>query len=133
MQVWVFEDEDEAAPEREPGANLYVHHDVMLAAFPLALAWLDCVPSTAGQDRGNIAAVGTMEPGIELWPLDVADAVEPLATLGGPALDAAAPRGKKKAKRKVCSCPCPHAVCRHHVRASQSLDLQAARRSEKGV
>ena len=33
----------------EPGedgeGNLYVHHNVMLPAFPLSVAWLDCDPA----------------------------------------------------------------------------------------
>ena len=50
-QVWVYEDAgDDGAP------NLYVHHDIMLPAFPLALAWLDCHPGRAGE-AGNLAAV----------------------------------------------------------------------------
>lgn len=39
-QVWVYEEADERGP-----ANLYVHHSLMLPAFPLAVAWLDCDPS----------------------------------------------------------------------------------------
>jgi len=39
-QVWVYEEAD-----GETDANLYVHHDIMLPAFPLAVAWLDCDPS----------------------------------------------------------------------------------------
>ena len=148
LQVWVYEEADERGP-----ANLYVHHSVMLPAFPLSVAWMDCDPSgkvggkgcggwwvggwvgaqgwVAGgldfascllscllnaewrclcahaaactahtepsnslpplprpapalqRERGNIAAVGSFEPGIELWDMDVVDCVEPLATLGG--------------------------------------------------
>lgn len=104
MQVWVFEDDEGDDDGREPGANLYVHHDIMLPAFPLCLAWLDCTPS--GQEHGNLVAVGSMEPGIELWALDVVDAVEPLATLGGrlpvdseAAQDEEATRKKKKVRK----------------------------------
>jgi len=50
-QVWVYEEADEAS-----ASNLYVHHDIMLPAFPLALAWLDCHPGRAGE-AGNLAAV----------------------------------------------------------------------------
>ena len=39
-QVWVYEEADERGP-----ANLYVHHSVMLPAFPLSVAWMDCDPS----------------------------------------------------------------------------------------
>ncbi|KAI3427937.1 hypothetical protein D9Q98_006327 [Chlorella vulgaris] len=77
LEVWVYEEADERGP-----ANLYVHHSRMLPAFPLAVAWLDCDPS-GKRERANIAAVGSFEPGIELWDMDVVDAVEPLATLGG--------------------------------------------------
>ncbi len=40
-------------------------------------------PPPVQRERANIAAVGSFEPGIELWDMDVVDAVEPLATLGG--------------------------------------------------
>ena len=53
------------------------------AAFPLALAWLDCPPGAADATaRGNFVAIGTMLPGIEIWDLDLLDAVEPAAVLG---------------------------------------------------
>ena len=47
----MYEEADEAGP-----SNLYVHHDVLLSAFPLALAWLDCRPEGSGA-TGNLAAV----------------------------------------------------------------------------
>jgi periodic tryptophan protein 1 len=77
LELWVYEEADARG-----GANLYVHHALMLPAFPLALAWLDCCPA-AGKARGNFVAVGSFEPGIEIWDMDVLDAVEPAATLGG--------------------------------------------------
>jgi periodic tryptophan protein 1 len=52
----------------------YVHHDYLLPAFPLSLAWLP-VP--------NMVAVGTMESDIELWNLDMVEAPEPTALLSG--------------------------------------------------
>ena len=90
LEVWVFE---EAAGAGD-APNVYVHHDVLLAAFPLALAWLDAAPGGAS---GNFCAVGSMEPGIELWNLDVADAVEPIAVLGPDAGAEAAAAGAAKA------------------------------------
>ena len=60
----------------EPVDNIYVHHDMMVTAFPLSCAWL-----TDG--TMSLAAVGTMLPFIEIWPLDVIDAVEPVCLLGG--------------------------------------------------
>lgn len=104
LEVWVYEETD-----AQGEGNLYVHHDILLPSFPLCVAWLDC--STSGSaERSNVAAIGTMEPGIELWDLDVVDAVEPAATLGGEAPPEAAAAeggsssgGKKKKVRCACS------------------------------
>jgi periodic tryptophan protein 1 len=60
----------------EPDDNVYVHHDVTVSSYPLSIAWM-----TDG--TMSLAAVGTMLPFIEIWPLDVVDAVEPACMLGG--------------------------------------------------
>lgn len=67
--------------------NLYVHHDIALPDFPLCLAWTDCPPFLAQDNQsqvtiGNFMAVGTFNPVIEIWNLDVLDPLEPTATLG---------------------------------------------------
>ncbi|OQO00444.1 hypothetical protein B0A48_13793 [Cryoendolithus antarcticus] len=72
LEVYVYEDSQD---------NLYVHHDVMLPAIPLCVEWLGAKPNHAGES-GNFAAVGTMEPDIELWDLDVVDGMYPFAILG---------------------------------------------------
>ncbi len=61
LQIWIYE---EAGSSED--SNIYVHHDIMLPAFPLSLAWMDCRPAGDAQS-GNLAAVGTMSPGIEIW------------------------------------------------------------------
>eukprot|EP01132_Coremiostelium_polycephalum_P003700 gene3700-4609_t len=61
--------------------NLYVHHDIILSSYPLCLAWMDQNP-IAPQEKANFIAVGTFEPGIELWDLDVMDNLVPTAILG---------------------------------------------------
>lgn len=104
----------EEADEAGGASNLYVHHDILLPAFPLAVAWLDCNPS-GGTEAGNYAAVGTMSPGIEIWDLDIADSVEPLASLGGEIggdnilavaeEGSVSKKGKKKKKSKVTCLP----------------------------
>jgi periodic tryptophan protein 1 len=66
--------------------NMFVHHDINLPDFPLSLAWMDCPPFRAegGQMAvGNYIAVGTFNPAIEIWNLDVLDPLEPTAVLGG--------------------------------------------------
>ncbi|KFM26408.1 putative WD repeat-containing protein C17D11.16 [Auxenochlorella protothecoides] len=101
LEVWVYEEPDTRGP-----ANLYVHHTILLPAFPLSVAWMDLAPGEDG--HRNIAAVGSFEPGIELWDLDRMDAVEPVATLGGAdyeatkaaAAAAAGSKGKKGKKKK---------------------------------
>lgn len=80
--------------------NLFVHHDIMLSSFPLALDWLPVEPSSLEGNQatvGNYAIVGTFYPDIEIWPLDVLDAIEPAICLRG--MDAN-PLGKLKKKNK---------------------------------
>lgn len=68
---------------------------------------MDCHPgsSSSSGSKGNMVAIGSMDPGIEIWDLDVADAVEPAAVLGGiepaAAAEAAAAAGGKSAKKKA--------------------------------
>jgi periodic tryptophan protein 1 len=67
-------------------SNLYVHHDIPLPSYPLCLA-LGCVISSDANDgtarAGNYVAVGSFEPAIEVWNLDVMNALEPSLVLGG--------------------------------------------------
>ncbi|KIY96146.1 hypothetical protein MNEG_11815 [Monoraphidium neglectum] len=107
LGVWVYE---EAGPSTGGEANIYPHHDILLPAFPLCMAWMDLDPSGA-REKANMVAIGSMEPGIEIWDLDLIDQVEPAATLGG--VDAAAAEGegpggeglsreeKRKARKKA--------------------------------
>lgn len=80
--------------------SLYTHHDILLPDFPLCLAWLDCPPcqSAPGEQKsvGSYVAVGTFEPAIEIWNLDVLDPVEPSAVLGGE--DTSKSKAKKSGK-----------------------------------
>jgi periodic tryptophan protein 1 len=68
--------------------DIFVHHDYLLPAFPLSLAWLD--HPVGGKEisgdklKTNMVAVGTFEPYIELWDLDTVDLPAPVALLGGP-------------------------------------------------
>ncbi|KAF2467571.1 WD40 repeat-like protein [Lindgomyces ingoldianus] len=94
LEVYVYEDAAD---------NLYVHHDIMLPAIPLAVEWLDLPVGKSSADKdskGNFVAVGTMEPDIELWNLDIVDGMYPDAILGQGAEDAATAEKPKKKKKK---------------------------------
>ncbi|XP_061345157.1 uncharacterized WD repeat-containing protein C17D11.16-like isoform X2 [Gastrolobium bilobum] len=86
LEVWIIEDTNSS------DMNMYIHHDIIIPAFPLCTAWLDC--PLKGGERGNFLAVGSMEPSIEIWDLDVIDEVQPCVVLGGIA------EKKKKGKKK---------------------------------
>lgn len=94
LEVYVYEDHAD---------NLYVHHDIMLPGIPLCVEWLD-IPvgkGSEGRETGNFVAVGTMEPDIEIWDLDVVDSMYPNAILGQGGQDvASAGSAKKKSKKK---------------------------------
>lgn len=84
LELYVYQDPGVVNEEK---GHLYVHHDLMLPAFPLCLAWLDFDPRDPGIP-GSFVAVGTMTPEIEIWDLDVLDAIEPVLVLGGTAEEA---------------------------------------------
>ncbi|KAJ0716101.1 putative transcription factor WD40-like family [Helianthus annuus] len=77
-------------------SNMYVHHEILIPAFPLCTAWLDC--PIKGGEKGNFIAVGSMEPEIEIWDLDIIDEVQPSLTLGGIAETKKKKKGKKVKK-----------------------------------
>ncbi|GAQ11523.1 uncharacterized WD repeat-containing protein C17D11.16 [Aspergillus lentulus] len=94
LEVYVYEDQE---------ANLYVHHDIMLPAIPLCVEWLDFPVGANTGDRttGNFVAVGTMEPDIEVWDLDIVDCMYPNAILGqgGAELEGDMKKAKKFKKK----------------------------------
>ncbi|CAL4945826.1 unnamed protein product [Urochloa decumbens] len=85
--------------ETEDGEqNMFVHHDAPLPAFPLCTAWMDF--NLKGGDKGNFIAVGTMDPAIEIWDLDMVDEVQPHMVLGGLSKKKKKAKGKKGKKYK---------------------------------
>ena len=93
LQVHIYEPEDQ---------NLFVHHDIMLQNFALCVEWLSYLPgssTTAPAQGKNLAAVGTFDPIIEIWDLDVIDALQPVGSLGSVATGDDDDAKKKKKKK----------------------------------
>ncbi len=124
LEVYVFE---------ENTSTLFVHHDIMLSSFPLCLEWLPYTPGsmgTSGPTKGNYVIVGSFLPEIEIWNLDVLNALEPEFTLGG-TVQTKKSGGIKKLKQKTEYVPGSHTdavMClslnstRNYILASGSAD-----------
>merc|ERR1711976_449312 len=78
-------------------ANMYVHHDIMLDAYPLCVDWL---PKIAGEDGGSFAAIGLIDHQIQIWDLDRLDPLAPMQSLGAQKKAKNKLKGKKKLKAK---------------------------------
>lgn len=133
LEVYVYDESQE---------NLYVHHDLMLPNFPLCLEWLDFPPASSSLSSdmdatrppttqfGNYIAVGTLDPEIEIWSLDVVEAMYPDIVLGRPDKTAAhvpTPLGTGKKKRKKNKHRA--ASSQHHVDAVLSLSWNKTHRN----
>lgn len=104
LEVYVYEEGED---------NLYVHHDIMLPAFPLCVEWIGAPinglqgASSGDAVVGNFAAVGTFEPEIEIWNLDVLEVPYPTVVLGQKSMDKSATvvssmrKGKKTASSQI--------------------------------
>ncbi len=119
LEIFVYEDEAD---------NLYVHHDIMLPAVPLCVEWINVPVGKDSESRsvGNFVAIGTMNPEIEIWDLDVVDSMYPNTILGqepeeqadteenGESSSKSSKKSKKKKKK-------PKANAEYHVDAVLAL------------
>jgi periodic tryptophan protein 1 len=78
LEAVVFEEDVSGATS----GNAYVHHEMVLPAFPLAVEWLDFSPEGPSA-CANLCAVGTTEPVVEVFNADDPAAVEPEISLEG--------------------------------------------------
>ncbi len=138
LEIYVYDETEE---------NLYVHHDLLLPAMPLCLEWLDFCPgrTTEARQKGNFVAVGTLDPEIEIWSLDVVDGLYPDAILGPPpkeqqqpeqssisdttAVTVAGGEGGKKKKKKKPKKAKVVANAEYHVDSILSLSWNRAHRN----
>jgi len=95
VNVYVYETQE---------LNLYVHHDIVLPSFPLCIEWMGFGAPAKDNDPRlrsgmNSLAIGTFEPEIEVWDLDLLDALTPMFSLGG-FEESSQPKMEKKKKGK---------------------------------
>ncbi|WKX94717.1 hypothetical protein Q1695_011745 [Nippostrongylus brasiliensis] len=83
LEVYLYNEENE---------DWYVHHDYILPAPPLCLEPIQHDPGNDETGKGNLLCVGTMEPVISIWDLDIMNSVEPVVSLGS--------KGKGKRKKR---------------------------------
>lgn len=79
--------------------DFYLHHNMMPGVMPLSVIYLDFTPQGEGA-AGNYCAVSGFSPEIEIWDLDVLDAISPVVVLGGTQVVALRSKGPGFPKRK---------------------------------
>lgn len=70
LLIYVYNDND---------GDMYVHHDLMLSSAPLCIDYLH---HKDNDEHSNLCIIGSMDPVIEIWDLDIIGCVEPAFKLG---------------------------------------------------
>ncbi|TNJ27500.1 WD40 repeat protein [Giardia muris] len=79
--------------------DFYLHHNMISGVMPLSVVYFDFVPQGDGA-AGNYCAISGFSSEIEIWDLDVLDAIAPVAVLGGTQVVTLRPKGPGFPKRK---------------------------------
>lgn len=70
LEIYIYDAENE---------SFFVHHDFVIGNYPLCLEWLN---ECAHPDKKNLVAVGSFEPLIHIWDLDVLNKLDAVVSLG---------------------------------------------------
>ncbi len=125
LEIYLYNEKDE---------NLYCHHDILLGSFPLALEWLDYDPGDASP--GNLVAMGSMQPDIEIWDVDVIDSIEPAYVLKGMSGDAGLLSLRKSRspglhRPKLLRTPSFHGNSQHNAKLFPGAEVKTSKKKKK--
>lgn len=109
LEVYIYEHEK---------SNLYVHHEVILGAYPLCVEW---IPKWQG-NKANMIAVGTFLPEIEIWNLD-SESCDPVTILGSLDLSEQAKAETSSAKSKYMKHHKPTMAFSEHTHTDSVMSL----------
>lgn len=85
LEAWIY---------NETQKYIYCHHDYILSNCPIVVEWVGC--GRGDSSVGNLVAVGTMSPNIEIWNFDVMNTIDPVLMLAGSKLGKKSPEKKKR-------------------------------------
>lgn len=85
LEAWIY---------NETQKYIYCHHDYILSSCPIVVEWVGF--GEGENSAGNLVAVGTMEPDIEIWNFDVMNNIDPVLMLRGSKLGKKNPEKKKR-------------------------------------
>lgn len=112
LELYVFDEEE---------ASMFVHHDLMLGAYPLCVEWLQ---KTSSADDGCFAAVGSIDHSIQIWDMDLLGEMEPCQILGPVKKSKKGKAGKTKRKTPSITGPVAHGgpvLCLHGSTFNRSV------------
>ncbi|KAL0225126.1 hypothetical protein RCL1_003038 [Eukaryota sp. TZLM3-RCL] len=107
-------------------SSVELHHDRVLKSAPICVEWMGVGPG--GDPKPHLAAVGYMEPGIEIWNMNDVTALEPVALLGSKATKSLK-TSKKRMLNKKSSLTGQKATSSGHKGATMNLSWNRLRQN----